>query len=44
MDPSCLPSLLAVTTALLELSQRAQAGDLAARAHLEALAALLEAR
>jgi hypothetical protein len=33
-----------VTTAVLELSVRAQAGDLAAAAQLEAMAALLESR
>lgn len=36
------PASLRVTTAVLELTGRAAAGDLAAQAELEALAALLE--
>jgi hypothetical protein len=44
VDSSCLPALLRVTTAVMELGQRAQAGDLAAQAEIEALAALLERR
>lgn len=38
----CLPALLRVTTAVLELTERVAAGDLKAAAEVEALAALLE--
>lgn len=44
VDAACLPALtpLRVTTMVLDLSVAAQAGDLAAQAGLEAVAALLE--
>lgn len=43
MDAACLPALtmLRVTTAVLNLQERAAAGDLAALAELDALARLL---
>jgi hypothetical protein len=40
LDQPCL-ALLRITTAVLELGARAQGGDLAARAQVEALDALL---
>lgn len=42
VDAACLPALLRVTTAVLALHDRVLAGDLSARAEVEALAALLE--
>jgi hypothetical protein len=42
LDPSCLPALLRVTTAVLELGQRVAAGDEDAAADVERMAALLE--
>lgn len=46
MDSLCPPALtlLRVTTAVLELTQRAAAGDLAAMAEVDALAELLAER
>ena len=41
MDAACLPELMRVTTAVLELAERAQAGDVSAEAELRALARLL---
>lgn len=41
VDSSCSAALLRVTTRVMELGQRAQAGDLAAMAEVEALDRLL---
>ena len=41
VDADCLPALMRVTTAVLELGQRAAAGDPAAAAELDALARAL---
>lgn len=42
MDSSCLPALMRVTTAVLELGQRVAAGDKDAAEQLSVLATILE--
>lgn len=44
MDASCLPVLLRVTTGIMTLAERAQAGDERAREQVAVLAELLERR
>jgi hypothetical protein len=42
LDPSCLPALLRVTTAVLWLGERVAAGDEGACEQVDALAKVLE--